>query len=181
MKSAFMITALALTTVMGYAQAPKAGFQVTLSSPQGDLADFVDDQVGFGIGGHLFFDLQGGHALVPRIDYIAYSNDDYDGEAKASTLSFGVDYNYFLERRANRGLYVAAGAAITRGKIEYRDDYDAYYDYSYNDTALGFSIGGGYRFNSNIGVEVKYNTVSFSKYGYDVDAPSLNASFVCRF
>jgi len=181
MKSAFIITALALSTVVGYAQSPKAGFQVTLSSPQGDLADLVNDQTGFGIGGHLFFDLKGGHALVPRIDYTTYSNDYYDGEAKAKMFSVGLDYNYFLERRANRGLYVAVGAAVTRGKFEWIDAYSAAADYSYSDTALGFSFGGGYRFNPNIGVEVKYNTVSFSNYGTSLETPSLNASLVCRF
>jgi len=181
MKSAFLLTALALATVVGQAQDVKPGVQFTLSFPQGDLADFVDDAPGVGIGGHLFIDMKGGHALVPRIDYTAYRKDYYDGEGRFSTLSFGLDYNYFLERRANRGLYLAAGAAITRGKVEWRDHYDAYYDVSYNDTALGFSFGGGYRFNPNIGVELKYNTVSFDKYGYSVDAPSLNASLVCRF
>ncbi|MBP1626077.1 MAG: outer membrane protein beta-barrel domain [Holophagaceae bacterium] len=202
MKSAFLLTALAFATVMGQSQDVKAGFQVTLSNPQGDLADLVDDNLGFGIGGHLFIDMKNGHALVPRIDYTAYRKtlndlsigsdsyyDYYATEVKVSTLALGADYNYFFSGRANRGLYLAAGVAFVHGKVTV--DVDAYDNYGYAGTgsdsetknALGYSFGGGYRFNPNVGIEVKYNQVSFDTgvYGLNLDAPSLNASFICRF
>lgn len=201
MKSAFILTALTFATIMGQAQDVKAGFQVTLSNPQGDLADLVDDNPGFGIGGHLFIDMKNGHALVPRIDYTSYSKslntyagydsyyDYYATKVKVSTLSIGADYNYFLSGRANRGLYLAAGVAYVHGKVTVEADaYDSYgYAGSTSDSetknALGYSFGGGYRFNPNMGIEVKYNQVSFDTgvYGYNFDAPSLNASFICRF
>lgn len=198
----FILASMAIATASGIAQDTKAGFQITISNPQGDLADLVDNNPGLGIGGHLFVDLKDGHALVPRIDYTSYSKslnalylgydssyDYYATKVKVSTLSLGVDYNYFLSGRANRGLYVAAGVAYVHGKVTV--DADAYDSYGYagsgsdseSKSALGYSFGGGYMFNPNVGLEVKYNHVSFDTgvYGYNFDAPSLNASFVCRF
>jgi hypothetical protein len=206
MKFAVILSSLALITSAAQAQDIKLGAQITVSKPQGDLDTLMDGRAGLGIGAHLFIDLDHGHALVPRVDYVAYErNTDYSygynasydeyvdiTKIKAELFSIGVDYNYFFSGRANKGLYVAAGVAYVSGKLTVDGDvYDnsAYSNYSESasdsetKTALGYSVGGGFMFNPHMGVEVKYHNVSFDTglYGYNLDAPSVNASFIYRF
>lgn len=178
---------LALAASALQAQNIKPGAQLSLSFPQGDMgnSDYLDGQLGVGLGAHVLVDLNGGHAIVPRVDYTMYKKSSYQGysglDFKVSDLKLGVDYNYFIDGKANQGAYLLGGLGYSSAKWELSAGPFAY---SQTKGAAYIAIGGGYDFNANVGAELrythaKYNNVADS--GLDLTGPAFNASVTFRF
>lgn len=218
----FVVSTLALSGMAAQAQDIRYGGQVTLAKPMGDAGsgsihattsygahtwvDGLDGKLGIGIGGHAFFYLKDGHAIMPRIDYMTFQNTvdrstiltnvSSSNRAKLSAFTFGADYNYFLEKRPSYSWYVLGGLGFSSAKIEDSVDY-VVGNYivnahgSQSKTALYIQFGGGYFFTPKVAAELRYHHVSYSDVALtmgnttyslgSLSAPSFNASFFYRF
>ncbi|GLH69724.1 hypothetical protein GETHPA_12570 [Geothrix rubra] len=185
------LSTLALSGVSLSAQQYSFGGQVSAAIPTGPLAskDWQDGKPGAGVGVHMVIDLQGGHALVPRLDYTRFKKSESGVDRKVQTYQFGVDYNYFLSGKVNMGPYLGAGIGFGRAKYELTG-----FGYSSKDTASDAygAVEGGWMFTRNLGAELRYTwspykpeMADFTPRGYTgnptVNAPGLNASFIFRF
>jgi hypothetical protein len=175
------------------AQDVRFGVQAHGNAPLGDLKDAVDSKPGFGAGVHLTWNLGGGHAIRPRLDYIffpengAYAADGYgvsaSGKYKVSDLAVGVDYLYFIEGK-DEGLYLTAGLGLNRWKVDY--DYSVRIgnvttsgSESDSTNKAGFAVGAGYNFNRSFGAEIRYTTTKFGK--DEGSANAIQAGVTFRF
>ena len=177
------LTALALGSLGRQAQeGPRFGLQATLSLPQGDLKDAVDSKMGYGVGAHVTFDLQGGHMIRPRLDatwYPKYTVSDAFGSASVtySNLSLGADYLYFVEGKP-QGLYFTGGLSAVQWKGEASVNVLGISGSdSETTTKLGLAAGLGYQFNKTVGAELRYQTSKV----WDGNANSLQAGVTFRF
>lgn len=185
-------TALALMTASLFsprasAQDLKWGGQFTVSVPQGDNGDAqnLDGKPGFGLGVHVLVDLKNGHALLPRFDYLMYSNGSPDpnhwapGVAlKYRLMMLGADYQYHFHGKPGQGPYVLGGLAY--GDMEYKAERGGA-SITASDKAPVFALGGGYQFSPRLGVEFRYLNATFKPNGVSMSAPSLNATLMVRF
>lgn len=160
------------------AQEIKFGLQGTVSLPLSDLGDkgVLDDAPGYGIGAHMQIGFQGGHAIVPRLDYTYFEKSS--PTRKVQMLQVGADYNYFFSRQVNKGLYAGVGAGFGMAKFEMLGDDDT------PNTAYA-SASAGYMFTPHMGAELRY---SWAKYKPELlgakpefTSPTLGASFIYRF
>jgi hypothetical protein len=166
------------------AQELSYGGQVTLSLPESNLGNsgFLDSKVGGGVGLNMAIAFPGGHTIVPRIDYTVFQNSS-KGDAKAQMLQVGADYDYYLlTQQANDGVYVGLGLGYGSTKFQQNTPSG-----SLNDTPnnIYFAAQAGCMFTRNFGAELRYTYAEY-KPEFDgakstVDAPTLNASFICRF
>jgi opacity protein-like surface antigen len=197
--SRISLAAIAALSLSGVAQAQDVNFgaQVILSQPQGDLgdSDLMDGKMGFGLGFHALVDLKGGHAIVPRLDYVTYKRSEavlgVDFDYKANILTLGADYNYYINGKANEGFYVLAGLGFASGKFEMTNSFMSALNVSSSKSTLYFQVGAGYMFTPNVGAELRYQSAQFSDVdvnvgGYtvavgDLSAPSIQASVMFRF
>lgn len=203
MKTSRILLVLAALAASGAARAADGhfGLQATLAMPQGDLGDkdFLDGQMGIGLGASFQIPLSNGQAITPRLDYTTYrktrdvvSNGLTVGlENKATLIALGADYQYFTGGKVNSGFYLLGGLGYVSGKFEITA--------SAMGLSLGTSatkgtaylqIGGGYQFTRNMGAELRYQSAKFtdveSTIGTqtvkgDISAPSFQASFTYRF
>ncbi len=185
------LSALALSGVSLSAQQYSFGGQVSAAIPTGPLAskDWQDGKLGAGVGLHVVIDLQGGHALVPRLDYSRFKKSESGVDRKVQTYQFGVDYNYFLSGKVNQGPYFGAGIGFAHAKFELTGLGDSSSDTA--SEAYG-ALEGGWMFTRNLGAELRYTyspykpeMADFAPRGYTgkptVNAPGLSASFIFRF
>jgi hypothetical protein len=188
---AFGLLGLSLAALPMAAQEVKTfGGQATISLPAGPLSskDWLDGQVGGGVGLHGLFGFQGGHAVVPRFDYTYFKKDEGGVERKVQMYQLGVDYNYFLSRQVNNGPYVGGGLGVGAAKFQL-DGLGA----SSDDTPVTAyaAASAGWMFTPHVGAELRYtwsrykpDVTGFTPRNYtgkpDVDAPTLNASVIFR-
>jgi len=183
------LAAIALTAFSGVAQAQdfKVGAQVTLSKPIGDMgnSDNLDGKFGYGLGLHGVWDLKGGHAIVPRIDYTMYKRSIDSADLKVNDLKIGADYNYYISGKVSEGFYVLGGLGYSSAKWEVSMG-----PVSVSETkgALHLALGAGYMFTQNVGAELRYAHTKYSDVGadmgfpgQDLTGPSLSASVLFRF
>ena len=116
MKHLTAFTLALLAVAFAQAEDTRFGFQATVSKPSGDVGDtdWMDSKLGYGVGLHLLVDLGGGGAIVPRIDYTMYKNDQTIGtfitqDARLKILSGGADFHYYFSGEASQGFYVLGG------------------------------------------------------------------------
>ncbi|GEM_PF-2124011 len=175
------LMALALTGTQALqAQGLDLGIQATGSIPKGDLGSnsFLDSKLGYGGGVHLAIAVPGG-ALVPRIDYTEYENHG-NGEAKASMLQAGVDYDFYFNRESNTGPYLGVGAGYGSTRFKQATP-------NLNDTPNNIYYAGqlGYMFTHHLGVEARYTYAEykphFSGGTPEYSSPTLNASLILQF
>lgn len=164
------------------------GFQITASKPGGDLgkAGYQDGKIGLGAGFQMLFDLGGGHALVPRVDYTQYKNDRTQSsitlKRKTRVTSLGMDYEHYFSGTTNVGGYTLLGLGFQSAQIDLEDATSAYHqNISVKHGAAFIAAGVGYRFVQTVGVELRYIGMSEYKADPTVTGPSLNASVVFRF
>jgi len=191
-------TLVVLSGVAARAEDAKIGFQLTLTSPKGDMGDQLDNKIGYGLGVHGLFDLGSGNAIVPRLDYVTYKRSGTSGGAltwdvKDTILSIGADYNYFVGGKTNQGFYLAGGLGLASGKFETTVSMlGASSTVSVTKGSLYLQAGVGYQFTPNMGAELRYQSLKFSDVEANVDglgtagsadisAPSIQASFTVRF
>ncbi len=146
----------------------------------GDMGDnaFLDSKPGYGGGIHLAIGVPGG-ALVPRLDYTVYDNQDNDG-AKATMLQAGVDYDFHFNRKAFTGPYVGIGAGY--GSTKFQRDKPPLND---SPNSIFYAGQVGYIFTRHLGAEFRY---TYTKYRPDLgggpqeySSPALNCSFILQF
>lgn len=185
------LSVLALSGASLSAQEYSFGGQVSAAIPAGPLSskDWLDGKPGAGVGAHMVIGLQGGHAIVPRIDYTYFKKSVSGVDRKVQMFQIGADYNYFLRGKVNDGPYVGAGLGFGSAKFELTG-----LGYSSSDTptsAYG-AVSGGWMFTKNMGAELRYTwsrykpeVADFAPRGYTgkptVDSPAINASFIFRF
>lgn len=176
----------------------RLGFQATVAQPSGDVGnqDWMDSKLGFGVGLHALIDLGGGAALVPRLDYTAYSNDRrvnalVQEDAKVRILSGGADFHFYLSGRASEGIYLLGGLGYARGQFNstYSNSLVSM-DAEGTKGAIYLQGGVGVNFTPHVGIECRYQSLKFTDVettflGYtaqqDVSCPSIQASLVLRF
>ncbi len=192
--SRIALPAIALSTFTGGAQAQdfRAGGQLTLSIPQGDLgdSDALDGKLGYGLGLHGFWGFGGGHAILPRLDYTMYKKTDWQGEAgvdfKVNDLKVGADYNFYLSGRAGEGFYFLGGLGYSSLKWEAASG-----PVSLSETKGTFYLaaGGGFMFTPHVGAELRYTHAKYTGVGSslpgfsgeDMTGPAISASLLVRF
>ena len=185
------LSALALSGGSLSAQEINYGGQVSAALPAGSLSskDWLDGKPGAGIGAHMVIGFQGGHAIVPRVDYTYFKKSESGVDRKVQMYQIGADYNYFLHGKVNEGPYLGAGLGFGSAKFELTG-----HGYSSSDTpnAVYSSVEGGWMFTKNFGTELRYTwsrykpeVADFAPRGYTgkptVDSPAISASFIFRF
>lgn len=185
------LSALVLSGVSLSAQEFSFGGQVSVVLPAGPVSgkDWLDGKPGAGVGAHMLIGFQGGHAVVPRFDYIYFKKSESGLDRKVQMFQIGADYNYFLGGRVNEGPYVGAGLGFGSAKFQLTG-----LGYSSSDTpysAYG-AVEGGWMFTKNLGAELRYTwsrykpeVTDFAPRGYTgkptIDTPAISASFIFRF
>lgn len=178
MKLLQSLLCLALVTPALTAQEVKFGLQGTAALPQGDLKTDLDNQVGLGLGAHALFTLQGPHAILGRLDYVRYDRSEGNTDFTFSELRIGADYNYYFSGKVNEGLYITGGLGYASGKGEVSNPSGSYSD---SEGAIYLGAGAGWMFHPNMGVEAKYNSVSYDFGGESYSAPAIHLTFIVRF
>lgn len=114
------LSALVFSGVSLSAQEYSFGGQVSAALPAGPLSskDWLDGKPGAGIGAHMVIGFQGGHAVVPRIDYTYFKKSESGVDRKVQMYQIGADYNYFLHGKVNEGPYLGAGLGFGSAKFE---------------------------------------------------------------
>jgi hypothetical protein len=152
--------------------------------------EWLDGKPGAGVGAHAIIGFEGGHALVPRVDYTYFKKSESGVDRKVQLYQFGVDYNYYLGGKVNEGPYLGAGFNIGMSKFELTG-----FGYSSSDTptsTYGGAVEGGWMFTRHMGAELRYNwsrykpsVGDFAPRGYTgkptVDTPTITTSFIYRF
>jgi opacity protein-like surface antigen len=163
-----LAVALSLPLAAQSTSHPSFGFSAQLNSPLGDLKDDTDKTLGAGASFLVQWDLPGGHAIRPRFDANLFnvstyepSHSNYRESRTLSALGLGVDYLYYLNGTP-KGLYLTAGAGVTRWDLSYTtsdkigNSYSSSYDSNKNTTSLGLAAGLGWQFTRVIGLEARF-------------------------
>jgi len=177
-KLLLIIAGLAMVGSGLRAQDLKYGLHASVALPLGDIAktDYLDDELGFGVGANMIIGFPRGHAIVPRLDYSYFKKSD--PTRKVQMLQIGADYNYFISGQTSRGFYVGGGLGY--GKAKFATD-------SVDDTPGNYylSASAGCMFTQNLGAEVRYSWAKyepeFRGYQPEVTSPIIQASFIYRF
>jgi len=146
---------------------PTYGLSAQLNAPLGDLKADTDKTLGGGLSFLVQWNFPGGHALRPRLDLNVFnvstyepSYSDYRESRNLNALGLGIDYLYYVGG-APQGLYVTAGAGLTRWDLSYTTSdragsgFSSSYDRSENTTSLGLAGGLGWQFTRVVGLEAR--------------------------
>ena len=175
-----LATAAALMICAPAAQAQAVAYnaKATISVPMGGEGNgyFLDHKVGAGVGVAAQIPIFKAGSLVPRIDYTMYKNEDYR-DAKAQYLKAGFDYDYYFSGKANKGPY--AGVGVGEGSTEFQQAGRV----KSNQNAAYYAAQVGTMFTKHMGAELRYTYTEYNtrSFRYQVDVPTLDASFVYRF
>jgi len=198
MKHITIVALALLATSAVHAEDVKFGIQAIVSQPSGDVGnkDWMDSKLGLGVGLHGIIHLEGGAAIIPRIDYVAYKNDRtistwINEDAKINILSAGADFQYYFSGEVSRGFYILGGLGYARG--DFKTSYSSNtitMNVDGTKGALYLQGGVGIHFTPNIGLEARYQSIKFTDVEttflgitarQDVSCPSLQASVVFLF
>lgn len=115
---ALLLSGLSLT-----AQSPSVGLSLGVGVPAGLMASSVE--TGLVAGLQVRWALEGGHALLPRVDVAKLSGGSDGAGAKTDrTLTFvGLDYNHFRSRKTGDGFFLAAGLGYVSIRETYATEY----------------------------------------------------------
>jgi len=154
-------SALALALALpACAQQTRAGVQGAFVFPQNDLRSNVDGTVGLSLGIHVDVNLQGGNELRPRLDFTQCDTEAFHLLTLSTTrrsvhgVGLGADYLRFVEG-GRRGLYGLVGANLnwwSASETAFGDTHE---------TAPGFRLGAGFRFDSAFSAEITYELFRF--------------------
>jgi opacity protein-like surface antigen len=146
---------------------PTYGLSVQLNSPLGDLKDDTDKSLGGGLSFLMQWNLAQGHAIRPRLDLNIFnvsqyepSHSNYRESRNLSSVGIALDYLYYAGGTP-RGLYLTAGAGVTRWDLSYTTSdrsgstYSSSYDSNKNTTSLGLAAGLGWQFTRVLGLEAR--------------------------
>jgi hypothetical protein len=154
---------------------------------------------GYGVGVQTAFDLGGGQAIAPRLEYQRYTDSTsvagpvfypINMNATVNCFSLGVDYNYFFSRRTGRGFYLLGGLGVANASFNVTASTAGLSARTTShQTVLYPEAGVGYQFTRWVGLEVLYKNLQFHDVDLAVaDTPvgysfsgSLQADLVLRF
>lgn len=164
---------------------PTYGLSVQLNSPLGDLKDDTDKNLGAGLSLLMQWNLAPGRALRPRLDLNVFnvsqyepSHSNYRESRNLSAVGLGVDYLYYTGGTA-KGLYLTAGAGVTRWDLTYTTSdkvggtYSSSYDSNKNTTSLNLAAGLGWQFTRVIGLEARLVHAPYK--AFDLSNPTSTA------
>ncbi len=175
MKSAAPILLAALAAGSLWAEETRFGVQLQVASPRGDLKQFVDGNLGPGLGLHATLDLGDGQLLRPRLDYTSLPEATFGARRqRATSLSLGSDYLFFVEGKPE-GLYFALGLAAMRWSLRTTL---ATSQATSAGTRPGVSFGIGYLWTETLGTELRYG---HSRVSQVFSASTLQAEVTLRF
>jgi hypothetical protein len=158
------------------------GGQVTVSMPCSGLGNtnYMDNKLGYGVGVHALVPTPfwAGSALEPRVDFTRYENSGRQ-DAKSDLFKAGLDYDYFFSRSVNDGIYAGLGAGYGSCSFIQNGTMDDHKNNVY------FAAQTGWMFTRNFGAELRYTYAEYKPQvdgnKTTIDAPTLDASFICRF
>ena len=175
MKSAAPILLAALAAGSLWAEETRFGVQLQVASPRGDLKQFVDGNLGPGLGLHATLDLGDGQLLRPRLDYTSLPEATFGARRqRATSLSLGSDYLFFVEGKPE-GLYFALGLAAMHWSLQTTQ---ATGQTTTASTRSGLSFGIGYLWTETLGTELRYG---HSRVSQVFSASTLQAEVTLRF
>jgi len=119
------------------------GAQLSLANPTGDLSDIAG--LGFGVAAFGEKPLTSNFAIRGTVDYLMFGEKD-----EVSTTKYGVFADgiwSFNGHDVGPFALVTVGFENTTWKIDDWDD---------DQSGLGYGVGFGYNFTTNLGAEVKY-------------------------
>lgn len=161
------------------------GFSAQLNFPLGDLQADTDKTLGAGASFLVQWDLPGGHAIRPRFDVNLFnvsaydpSHSNYRESRDLSALGLNVDYLFYMNGTP-KGLYLTAGAGVTRWDLSYTtsdkigNSYSSSRDSNRNSTSLGLAAGLGWQFTRVIGVEARFMHLPYK--AFDLNNPTSTA------
>jgi len=164
---------LALALACGSAAAVEVhpAWEAGLGGLKGELGNFKSWAGGPGAGLCLLVDFGGGHLLRPRVGEWVFIRRQQMGDPYAYTkithtaamTSLGVDYQYLPDGNVNEGFYVVAGGGVTRTHLNLDlpvplSDTYALFHVTGTSTKPSYDLGAGYQFNSEMGMEFRYET-----------------------
>jgi hypothetical protein len=150
---------------------------------------------GFGVGVQTAFDLGGGSAIAPRLEYQRYTDSstvggNIDLSATVNSFSLGADYNYFTSGRTDKGFYLLGGLGVATASFNVSASAAGSTSRNSSHQTVLYPEGGvGWQFNRYLGAEVIYKAMSFKDVtvvvagvpvGYSFSG-SLQADLVVRF
>lgn len=178
----FLPLVLALPLAAQASSRPTYGLSVQVDAPLGNLKDDTDKSVGGGASFLVQWDLGGGHAIRPRLDLNLFnvstyspSHSNYRESRNLSAVSLGADYLYYLNGTP-KGLYLTAGAGVTRWDLAYTtsdrngNTYSNSYDSNKNTTSLNLAAGLGWQFTRVIGLEARFVHAPYK--AFDLNDPT---------
>lgn len=182
---ALLPLALALPLVGQTSNRPTYGLSIQVNAPLGNLKDDTDKSVGGGASFLMQWNLANGHAIRPRLDANLFnvstyepSHSNYKESRNLSALGLGVDYLYYFGGTP-KGLYLTAGAGVTRWDLSYTtsdkngNSYSSSYDHSKNTTSLGLAAGLGWQITRVIGLEARFVHSPYK--AFDLNNPTSTA------
>jgi hypothetical protein len=133
------------------------GGQLSIVNPTGYLAE----RANLGIGADLSFEFCFGNHFAVRqnICYVLFGDKlvpnyyylgDYELKYKTDSIGFFTD-GIFRFNSQDKGLYVFSGLGLLNTPSWHKYDYD-----SISDPVIGITVGLGYKFSRNWGIEARY-------------------------
>ena len=141
------------------AQEVQWGCQISAIRPLQDLADpeWMGTSIKPGGGLHALVDLDGGMALVPRLDYYYSSNATANLKTRADITTLGFDVNIFTGDHVGEGLYFLVGGAYCRTHFHQQVSgvqLDEWEQKAY------LATGAGWQLDPHISLELRYSGTS---------------------
>ncbi|WP_285570488.1 outer membrane beta-barrel protein [Geothrix limicola] len=180
-----LAVALSLPLAAQSTSHPSFGFSAQLNSPLGELKDDTDKTLGAGASFLVQWDFPEGHAIRPRFDVNRFnvstyepSHSNYRESRDLTSLGLGLDYLYYLNG-APKGLYLTAGAGVTRWDLSYTtsdkigNTFSSSRDTTKNTTSLGLAAGLGWQFTRVIGLEARFLHSPYK--AFDLNDPTSTA------
>jgi|GEM_PF-1570893 hypothetical protein len=154
---------------------------------------------GYGLGLQTGFDVKAGQAIVPRLEYLRFTDsssvaDNYgnsiDLSATINCFSLGADYDYYFGGETDHGFYVLGGLGVAHASIAVSGSTFYGSDRTTSQQTVAYpEAGAGYQITPHLGVEILYKALDFKDVniaiagqvvGYSFTS-SLQASVVVRF
>jgi len=143
----------------------KFGAGLHIVSPSGDLTDekavAAKAKMGFGLSAFGEMGLNANMALRGRLDYNVFGEGEDASsiiKLKANATTVFADFIYSFDSH-EKGFYAFGGLGLVAGKLEY-DFKGISVDFSASGSSLGVSLGCGYNFNKNMGLELSWVSAS---------------------
>ena len=171
---------------INYAGQPYAGVKVGQYSPDGDVANSIDDAISYGVyGGYKFTSGFGVEAeYLTTSDEEVYNDSEERAEYNADVYGLYGTYDYAFP---NTEIYAKGRLGVAKNKVdlEYTDKIisSGSFNSSDSDTGLAGGLGLGYNITPMVSVEALYNfypSIDIGE-GDDLDASGITIGAHAKF